>query len=144
MNTSSKNMDSISKSKNMESLFKAKNIEISYDPSNKYLYCNWLGFQNKESIIKSGGIILDLLKQKHVSKVLNDNTQVTGPWQDAAEWTVTEWFPNMIKSGLKHFAWIFSNNIFAELSAKKAMPSSEFIRSFNDHREAQTWLLNQN
>ena len=36
--------------KNMESLFKAKNIEISYDPTNRFMYCNWLGFQNKDSI----------------------------------------------------------------------------------------------
>lgn len=137
-------METLSKTKNMESLFKAKNIEISYDPANKYLYCNWLGFQNKESIVKSGGIILDLLKQKRVTKVLNDNSQVTGPWQDAADWTVKEWFPNMIKSGLKHFAWIFSPNIFSELSAKKAMPGNEFVKSFNDYRDAQTWLISQN
>jgi hypothetical protein len=127
----------------MESLFKAKNIEISYDAKNGYLYCNWIGFQNKESIIKSGNTILDLLKQKRVTKVLNDNSQVTGPWQEAAEWTATVWFPNMVAAGLKHFAWIFSNNIFSELSAKKAMPSSDVVKSFNSLNDAQRWLLEQ-
>jgi two-component system CheB/CheR fusion protein len=137
-------MDTISKAKNLESLHKAKNIEISYDPTNKFLYCNWLGFQNKESIMKSGAVILDLLKQKRAEKVLNDNSQVTGPWQDAADWTAKEWFPNMIKSGLKHFAWIFSPNIFSELSAKKAMPANEFIKSFNSLEDAERWLKAQN
>lgn len=127
----------------MQSLFKAKNIEISYDPQNKYLYCNWLGFQNKESIVKSGGIILDLLKQKEVSKVLNDNSQVTGPWQEAADWTASVWFPQMIEGGLQHFAWIFSPNIFSELSAKKAMPSSGIVKSFNSYNDALSWLLLQ-
>ena len=127
----------------MQSLSKQKNLEISYDPEQKYLYCNWLGFQNKDSIMKSGLIILDLLKQKRVSKVLNDNSQVTGPWQEAAEWTATVWFPQMIESGLKHFAWIFSPNIFSELSAKKAMPSSGIVKSFNSYNDALSWLVLQ-
>ena len=127
----------------MQSLSKQKNLEISYDPEQKYLYCNWLGFQNKESIMKSGLIILDLLKQKKVSKVLNDNSQVTGPWQEAAEWTATVWFPQMIENGLKHFAWIFSPNIFSELSAKKAMPSSGIVKSFNSYNDALSWLVLQ-
>lgn len=127
----------------MESLFKAKNIEISYDAKSNYLYCNWLGFQNKESIIKSGNTILDLVKQKKVTKVLNDNSQVTGPWQEAADWTATVWFPNMVAAGLKHFAWIFSNNIFSELSAKKAMPASDVVKSFNSYNDAHRWLLDQ-
>ena len=127
----------------MELLMKEKNIEISYDAKNKYLYCNWIGFQNEESIMKSGGHILHFLKEKEASKVLNDNTKVTGPWQDAAKWTNTVWFPDMINNGLKFFAWIFSPNIFAQLSAKKAMPKSDSVRSFNSMEEAQTWLLKQ-
>ena len=125
----------------MEPLFKAKNIEISYDPTNRYIYCNWIGYQNKESIMTSGAIILDLLKQKRVSKVLNDNTLVTGPWRDAAEWTATVWFPAMIKAGLKNFAWIFSKNLFSELSAKMAMPESDVVKSFNGLEEARQWLI---
>jgi hypothetical protein len=126
----------------MESLFKAKNIEITYDATNRYLYCNWIGFQNKQSIMDAGAIILDLLKKKGAAKVLNDNTLVTGPWQEAAEWTSTVWFPNMIKAGLKHFAWIFSDNIFAELSAKRAMPATDIIKAFNGLEEARQWLIN--
>lgn len=127
----------------MEMLQKAKNIEITFDEQNKILNCNWIGFQNKESIVKSGGDILNFLKKKGCAKVLNDNTQVTGPWQEAAEWTATEWFPAMVGAGLKHFAWIFSTNIFSELSAKKAMPSSDVVKSFNSITEAKEWLITQ-
>ncbi|MGC3946471.1 MAG: hypothetical protein QM762_18435 [Chryseolinea sp.] len=127
----------------MESLFKARNIEISYDPANKYIYCNWIGFQNKQSIMESGQVILDQLKKKSVHKVLNDNTQVTGPWQEAAEWTATVWFPEMINAGLRYFAWIFSQNVFAELSAKKAMPANDIVKSFKGIDEARKWLTSQ-
>jgi hypothetical protein len=64
--------------KNMESLFKSKTIEISYDSENQFMYCNWIGFQNKDSIMKSGGIILELFKEKQIAKVLNDNRLVAG------------------------------------------------------------------
>jgi hypothetical protein len=127
----------------MEILHKAKNLEISFDPSSKVIICNWIGFQNKENIMNSGAVILDLLKKKSASKVINDNTNVTGTWQDASDWTAKEWFPSMMKAGLKHFAWIFSPNIFAELSAKKAMPASDVVKSFGTFKEANEWIKQQ-
>ena len=125
----------------MQSLHKSKTIEITYDEATKIMICNWIGFQNKESIMASGAVILDLVKKKGISKVLNDNTLVTGPWQDAAEWTSTVWFPEMIKAGLRHFAWVFSRDIFSQLSAKKAMPANDIVKSFNDLEEARLWLI---
>jgi hypothetical protein len=47
----------------------------------------------------------------------------------------------MIDAGLKYFAWIFSPNIFAELSAIKAMPASDVVTSFNNYDEAYAWLI---
>lgn len=136
-----KNETSLAQPTKAEVLVSEKSIEISYDRENGYLYCNWIGFQNKDSIMKSGEKILDCLMRKKATKVLNDNTLVTGPWHEAAEWTVTNWFPRMEKAGLKHFAWIFSANIFAELSAKKAMPASEVVRSFAGIKPAKDWLI---
>ena len=114
----------------MESLLKAKNIEISYDPTNKYIYCNWIGFQNKQLIMDSGKAILDQMKKKNVAKVLNDNTQVTGTWAEAAEWTSNVWFPDMIKAGLLHFAGVRSHR-FGEVIAE----------CVSDQRFIQPWAL---
>ncbi|MGB5929046.1 MAG: hypothetical protein WBH03_12790, partial [Cyclobacteriaceae bacterium] len=124
-----------------EVVYSAKNIEINYSKEGNFLYCNWLGFQNKQSIMESGAKILEILKSKNITRILNDNTKVTGPWQEAAEWTSTVWFPQMVEAGLEKFAWIFSTNIFAELSAKKAMPESDIIKSFNNLHDAKVWLL---
>lgn len=91
--------------------------------------------------MRSGEIILECLKRKKATKVLNDNTLVTGPWHEAAEWTQTNWFARMEQAGLQHFAWIFSPNIFAELSAKKAMPKSGIVNSFYKLTPAREWLI---
>jgi len=127
----------------MESLYVEKNLEISFDPVHQFLYCNWIGFQNKELITEGGAVMLRLLKEKNCSKVLNDNRNVTGPWQEAAEWTSTVWFPSMLQAGLKNFAWIFSPNIFAELSAIKAMPAFDVVKTFNDYDQARDWIIQQ-
>ena len=126
----------------METLVKEKFIEISYEPSGNYLYSNWIGFQNEESVKKGCEIMLSQLKKKGCNKVLNDNTKVTGPWQSASEWVGTVWFPKMEQAGLRHFSWVFSPNIFAELSAKKAMPSSGIVKAFNAMGEAKQWIVN--
>ncbi|MFA0962299.1 hypothetical protein AB9P05_10855 [Roseivirga sp. BDSF3-8] len=133
-------MDSTATVSSFEVVHLAKNIEISYSQKDNHLYCNWLGFQNKQLIMESGETILEIVKEKGVTHVLNDNSKVTGPWQEAAEWTSTVWFPQMFEAGLEKFAWIFSANIFAELSAKKAMPQTDNIKSFNNIHDAKKWL----
>jgi hypothetical protein len=127
----------------MEILHVAKNLEISYDPEHRFMYCNWIGFQNQEMIMKSGAVILSLFPDMGISKLLNDNTLVSGPWQEAGEWTANVWFPDMMKAGLKHFAWIFPPDTYAVLSALKAMPGSNVVKSFNSYEEAYQWLISQ-
>ncbi len=138
-----KTNQSITNQTDIEILSAEKNLEIGYNTKYGYLHCNWIGFQNKESIMKSGDLILQFLTQKKCAKVLNDNTLVSGPWQEAAEWTATVWFPSMEKAGLKHFAWVFSPNIFAELSAKKATPKSGVVTSFESLGQAEKWIKEQ-
>ena len=134
------NKKSLTEDISIELLSVEKNLEIGYNTEYHYLHCNWIGFQNKEMIMKSGEKILECLTIKETSKVLNDNTQVTGPWHEAAAWTANVWFPRMESAGLKYFAWIFSPNIFAELSAKKAMPASNVVKSFAGIAPAKEWL----
>lgn len=128
----------------MEQLHKATNIEIRFDPETHILFCNWIGFQNEDLLKKSGEIIHDLLKQKNCTKILNDNTQVQGPWYHSAEWTAKEWFPLMIEAGLKHFAWVCSKDIFAQLSAKRALPGNPVVKVFHSYDVALEWLIRLN
>lgn len=131
----------LASSKTIEKLYIADNLEISHEASSHILYCRWLGFQNSDSIATSGAVILDIVKKRSISKVLNDNSMVNGSWWEAAVWMADVWFPQMIEAGLKHFAWILSPNIFTELSARRAMePYKETVRPFYTFEEAHKWL----
>lgn len=125
----------------MEQLHKADNIEITYDPETCILFCNWIGLQNADGLKKSGQIIMDNLKLKKCSKVLNDNTNVIGPWYHSVDWTSSTWFPEMIDSGLQHFAWVCSKDIFSQLSAKRAIPEGNVVKAFHTYSEAIEWLI---
>ena len=127
----------------MEPLYKAPNLEISFDQSTRILYCNWIGFQEAEIIYQGGDIILDLVRELSITKVLNDNSRVTGPWLSATEWTARKWFPAMIEAGLKYFAWIKSPDIFADESAHRAMHGMHVVKTFDSYREAYDWLREQ-
>ena len=47
--------------------------------------------------------MLKLLKKESCTKVLNDNSNVTGAWNAASVWVAENWFPRMIEAGLKKF-----------------------------------------
>jgi hypothetical protein len=127
----------------MEKLYSADNLHISYDPETRIMFCKWVGYQPMGVIQYCGAVIIRLLKEKQVEKILNDNTEVSGPWIETAHWTASEWFPEIIQAGLKHFAWVLSSNIFAELSAIEAMPASNVVVTFYSVFEAQKWLMAQ-
>jgi hypothetical protein len=133
-----------------EKLYSSKSLDIEFDSQGQFLYANWKGFQNVDSIKDGGEKLLRFLVAKKVSSILNDNRLVTGPWQGAAEWVAKEWFPRMFAAGMKRFAWVQSQNVFSQLSADKTLSETEMsqknegIRIFNNLEQAQQWAVTGN
>ncbi len=127
-------------------MYASKNIDIEFNEQEKFMYVNWKGFQTVENVKFGCEKILDFLKQKKVSRVINDNRLVTGPWQGAAEWTAKEWFPRMFAAGLTHFAWVQSASVFSQLSTDKTLSETDGswktqgIRTFDDLEQARRWV----
>jgi hypothetical protein len=132
---------------NRERLHTSKNVDIEFDVDGKFIYANWKGFQTVDNVKFGAEKMLDFMKQKKCTRVLNDNRLVTGPWQGAAEWAAKEWFPRMFGAGLTHFAWIQSTSVFSQLSAEKALSETDEswktqgIRTFDDPEVARRWVL---
>lgn len=120
-------------------LHRAESIEISQITSN-IIHCNWVGPQTPEMITRAGAVIIEIVKRGKYNKVLNDNMRVTGPWNTSVPYTLNHWFPAMLDSGLQQFAWVYSPNIFANLSAQRATPRGRFLKSFYDYNDAVAWL----
>jgi hypothetical protein len=125
----------------MKTLHASKHLQITQLINTHIMYCNWIGPQSHQSVVQGEAAMLELLVQNQFTKVLNDNTQVTGPWNNAVTYTVETWFPAMITSGLQHFAWVFSPDIFAQLSARRAANVQNVVATFNEYHDAFNWLV---
>lgn len=129
--------------KGFEMAYKSGNIEISFSKNDLILYCDWIGLQEENELKTAGEKILELLASRQCSKVLNDNTRVIGDWYHSVDWTSGNWFPRMQRAGLTHFAWICSDDVFTQLSAKRAVPDGDLVKAFNTFEEAYAWLIAQ-
>ncbi len=123
-------------------LLEKKNLVVEYDEDQNYLYHEWIGFQRVEEDLKVDGpeIVKIMASLPKCSNVLNDNTKVRGAWAAGADWVKEVWFPAMMNAGMTKFAWVFPSNIFAELSASKAMPDNELVTKFDSVPNAEKWL----
>jgi hypothetical protein len=92
-------------------------LTIEYHDASQLVYNNWLGYQTYASIVAGANICLKLIAEHHCPYLLNDNSQVVGPWDHTLEWLTTDWAPRAMTAGLTHFAHIVSPDSFAAFSA---------------------------
>ncbi|WP_266205724.1 hypothetical protein [Pontibacter kalidii] len=126
-----------------ELLYRSTSLAIEFNPVEEWIYANWRGYQNYESVVLGCEKLLELMKEKACFRILNDNTHVEGQWSTAAGWVAADWFPRMRASGLQVFAWVYSPSVFSRLSVDKSIKLAEFpdyIKVFEDIALAKDWL----
>ena len=128
---------------NLQTLLEEPHITISYDHLHEWLVADWHGDQDLQSVQSGALELLRLMQLQRCHKVLNDNTEVTSMWSEAAEWGGTEWFPAMAAAGLEFFAWVYSPNVYSRLSTDLTLQfavSSAVVATFDDIDTARAWL----
>ncbi|MDX5422647.1 MAG: hypothetical protein LPK07_00260 [Hymenobacteraceae bacterium] len=131
------------KSARNEILFRDTYIAIEYCPEDNWLYVNWRGYVNFDTVSAGCEEILKCLKNYQCAKVLNDNTNVEGIWSGASKWVGQDWMPRMREAGLQHFAWVYSPSTLSRLSTDKSIKNTsekELIKTFESVVEAEDWL----
>lgn len=126
-----------------EILHRQSNILIEFNHTEGWIYVNWRGYQNYDTVVAGCEKILEILLEFNCTKVLNDNTNVEGIWSGASRWVGQDWMPRMKAAGLECFAWVYSPSIFSRLSADKTLNCTEdpsFIKTFDDITAASDWL----
>jgi len=136
----------------MKQALKDKNqnvfYEVEYWSDKNIIYSNWKGDFLDVDEVKEGALLgLEKIKEYKTSIFLNDNRELRGSWDGANEWIANEWIPNAIAAGLKKFAHIVPEDIYAQLSADFMKDNSEEVkdafqmRIFEDEAKAIAWLL---
>ena len=118
-------------------------LTIAYDYIDDWLQLDWHGNLDDESVMAGALKLLELLKQERCTKVLNDNTNITGLWADAAKWGSDVFFPMLYEAGCRYFSWVYSPERYSQLSAELAVQHTSayiVIMTFRDTHTAAEWL----
>lgn len=118
-------------------------LSISYNKLHHRLDAQWTGFTSKDAVQHGAMVMLAMLRANECTKILSDNRAVLGTWSDASEWIGKVWFPMMEKVGLTHFAWIISQDLFCQFSAKKSAEAAignVAIQFFTEIQSAGDWI----
>ena len=118
-------------------------LSIDYDAANHWVYNEWIGYQTYVGIVAGADACLLPLRDNRCAYLLNDNRRVSGPWDHAVEWIVSNWAPRAIKQGLTHFANVVSPEALAASSARSmslGLHGQLQMQLFSNIEEAQAWL----
>ncbi len=129
----------------LQPLHTSEHIDLFLEVEERWLYVDWKGYQSVDMVKAGCEQMLRLLAEHRLSKVLNDNTHVTGIWVGAAAWVASNWFPRMRQAGLRHFAWVLSpaqlSRISTDTTLQQAAPGTAV--TFDNILAAAAWLRQQ-
>lgn len=126
-----------------ELLYRDDHLAIEYDSLGDWIYVNWRGYQNYDTVVAGCEKMLEIMKVQACYRILNDNTLVEGQWSTAAKWGSEVWLPAMRQAGLQWFAWVYSQSMLSRLSTDKMMKKAknpDYIEIFEDIDLAMDWL----
>lgn len=114
----------------------------SFDNANGWVYNEWKGEVTVDEVIEACVVSIEYLEEQKSPKILNDNSQLKGSWDEANEWIAQNWMPRALAAGLKKFAHITSPDVFGALSAEELVTQAKDfeMRIFNNRAEAKAWL----
>ena len=123
-------------------LLDTSSITIAHDLCNQWLYVDWKGRHNEHSVRVGCKQVLEFLRLTKCQKILNDNTNVIGDWQEASKWLGEEFIHCLTEAGLRYLAWVYSPDYLSRraVDATLAFVSCPMVVSFEDLASAYTWL----
>jgi hypothetical protein len=122
-------------------------VSITHEKENNWIFVDWNGFLKVDMVKEGSEELLKVIESTGCPNVLVDNSNVTGPWQQANSWYQNDWNPRAIQAGLRNMAVVVSDNVFAQLSLQGFLKISDGIysvQSFNTMERAKEWLASRN
>ena len=114
-----------------------------YVPAEHWLRTTWQGFISPADAELGAEAILVPLQHKPIPYLLNDNSQVRGPWFDSLRWLQRVWGPRAAHLGLRYVAHVAQPHTEADLeSVLQHMPFQNMfeVQVFAAVEDAASWL----
>jgi len=117
--------------------------QTRFNAADGWLETTWQGFVTEVDGERGALAALEVLALSHVPLLLNDNSQIQGPWFDSLDWLRRVWAPQAQHLGLRYLAHVVQPHTEADLSAYLTHNLFEglFELQFFTHAdEARDWL----
>ncbi|PJJ60135.1 hypothetical protein [Hymenobacter chitinivorans] len=112
-----------------------------HEPENGWIRLTWSGFVINDDGVQGASSYLRLLQGTPCSRLLNDNSRVTGPWFDSIDWLEHVWAPQVVALGLRYVAHVLPANDFPSVLPPADTFAGLFeLQIFTTVAEAEQWL----
>jgi hypothetical protein len=115
----------------------------SYSDANHWLQATWQGIVSTQDGEYGAAEIRRLLQLTHNPYLLNDNSQVQGPWFDSVDWLEHLWVPSDEYPGLQYVAHVLqphAGDCLGMLLHHDLFAGKFEFQFFNTAAEAACWL----
>jgi hypothetical protein len=79
---------------------------LTYEESEQWLQATWSGYVDPTEAMHGAEAYLQHAGQHPCAFLLNDNSQLRGPWFESTDWLVDVWVPQAKQLGLRYVAHI--------------------------------------
>ncbi|MGI4834317.1 MAG: hypothetical protein ACRYFK_12750 [Janthinobacterium lividum] len=130
-------------------MFLNKNVDLrdrstctlSYNEAEQWLQAIWRGYVDPLEAQLGAEAYLGHAAQTPSPYLLNDNSQLQGPWFDSLDWLADVWVPQAAQLGLRYVAHVLQADRHSDIIPRHlpaALPFS--LQIFREVADAQQWL----
>jgi hypothetical protein len=114
-----------------------------YTAAEGWLRATWKGYVTPEDAEQGATAALEPLQVSAVPYLLNDNSQIAGPWFDSLDWLQRVWAPQATQLGLRFVAHVMQPHTESDLDTILThKPFADFfeLQIFSTVGQAAAWL----
>lgn len=114
---------------------------LSYNEQEGWIQAVWRGYVDPLEATQGAEAYLQRAAQAPCDFLLNDNTQLTGPWFDSLEWLAEVWVPQATRLGLRYVAHTLQIDRPYDILTSRHFQALPFeLQIFQDIEDACHWL----
>lgn len=114
---------------------------LYYDEVEHWLCAVWRGYIDPIEALRGAEAYLRHAAHTPSAKLLNDNSQLHGPWFESTAWLAKVWVPEAERLGLRYVAHVTrADRRYDILTASQPLVLPFEFQIFDDVAEARHWL----
>lgn len=122
----------------------ASTCRLTYEETNGWLRATWSGYVDQVEALRGAEAYLHYAAQSGCAFLLNDNSQLRGPWFDSFDWLIDVWVPQAVRIGLRAVAHVVQTDQASDsLTTRLPFPLPFDLQVFQSLADAQHWLSQQ-